>query len=222
MRWMGCCVAALALACTGGDDEDPPPVNNALQFNEPIHTVEITATTGQVTVSASPGSDVLVFSEPDADDDDWQHSIIDGKLVMGSICGDGTIGCGSSFDVEMPPNTDLNVFTTSGPVELAGLGGRIDVDSDSGTIFAEGMQAADLVTKTVDAGTQLGFDMPPRELDVLGGGSGSIVVTVPPGNYQLDIETIGSVTIEGGVVDGDIGPELILESGTGSVRVSGQ
>ncbi len=219
MRWMLC--AGFIWGCSGGDTDKPPRVNPNVRFEEALHTVEVSATTGLVRVAASSSSAVLISFTPDAGDDDWQHSIIDGKLVMGAICGDGSIGCGGDFDIELPPNTDVVVTTTSGPVELVGLGGDVDVVSESGTILGEAMGAVDLITRTVDAGTNLFFALPPDEIDILGGGGGGIGITVPPGNYRVDVTTLGDVTIEGGVVDGNAGPDLILESGNGSVRVSG-
>ncbi len=216
MRHVRLLLLPLAAAC-GGDDEGGFP-SERFEFQGTIHTVVISAATGSVSLTAAPGVVAAEFT-PTQDGDNFQFEDSAGRLTLGSLCQDGSLGCGTSIAVTLPAGTDFEVKTESGPVSFAGMNVRGVVETTSGPIRGTELGTMILETSSLTADHTVSFDLVPQSVVMHGGSSGNLDLTVPPGAYQLDISA-GGTTTTSGVQDGPSGPDVELTTG-GNVTVTG-
>lgn len=210
-------VASLSLlaACSGGEEELP---SEKFEFQGAIHTVVVTAAGGPVSLTAKSGP-VAVEFQPREDGDNFQYEETAGRLVVGSLCQDGALGCSTGIDVTLPPGTDFEITTETGPVAIKGMEVSGFVETTAGPINATGLGPMILETHSQTGSQSFQFLGVPTSVIMDGGSSGDLTLTVPAGDYQLDVSAGGSTTTSG-IQDGPSGPDLILSTG-GNVTVTG-
>ncbi|HHO53269.1 MAG TPA: hypothetical protein ENK18_20950 [Deltaproteobacteria bacterium] len=215
MGWVIC--GLLSVAC--GDDH--PEINSeSYEFQGAIHTVVINAGSGSVVLTGKAGSLVSVSFSSEGGDS-FQFEEVAGRLSVGSLCQDGTLGCGTDVAVLAPPGTDFEIFTDSGPVTVTGMDVIGRIETTSGAIFALDLGPMILSTRSLSGDHQVTFDEVPLEVEMEGGQSGALSLEVPQGDYQLDISAGGTIQTSG-IQDGPSGPELTLSTNTGDVTVTGR
>ncbi|HWH94667.1 MAG TPA: DUF4097 family beta strand repeat-containing protein [Baekduia sp.] len=178
-----------------------------------VHKIVIHADAGDVDVRAGLTGDV-VLRRHDAwlvDRPTVTERYADGVLEINTRCGDlkVVLRCRSDLRIDAPPEIDVTVRTRSGDVDLRGLSGRADVETDSGDIRTHRLEPV-----TVRAMTQAGdvsldlFGQPARteaESD-----AGDVDVTVPYGQYRVDTSAKGGDAKVEGLIRDDLAPQAIV------------
>lgn len=204
------------LAGCSGDDEELP--SEKFEFQGAIHTVVVTGAAGPVSLTAASGP-VTVEFRPREDGDNFQYEETAGRLLVGSVCKDGTLGCGTAIDVTLPAGTDFEVTTEIGPVSITGMEVSGLVETGAGPITGSRLGPMILETHSQTGAQSMQFLDVPTSVLMDGGSSGDLSLTLPGGDYQLSISA-GGTTTTSGVQDGPSGPDVILNTG-GNVTVNG-
>ena len=205
--------------CSGGDDAEPVEGDTFL-FDGAIHTVVVSGGTGTITLTARPGDVEAEFITP-PDGSNYQFDENAGRLTIGSVCQDNSVGCGTDIHIGLPAGTDFEVTSESGPVSITGMSVIGTVVTTDGSITARDLGPMDLSTTSLSGDHDLAFRDVPFAVDMQGGQSGNLTLEVPSGDYQIDI-TAGGVTQTSGVQDGPSGPELVLSTATGNATITGR
>jgi Putative adhesin len=144
-----------------------------------------------------------------------------GVLTIRTKCGGLTsvLRCRSDLRIDAPPEVDVTVRADTGDVDLRGLSGRADIQTDAGDIRTHRLEPV-TVRATTDAGdVSLDlFGQPTRAQATTDGGD--VRVTVPYGPYHVDADSsAGNVKVEGLIRD-DLAPQAIAAaSDNGNITV---
>lgn len=174
-----------------------------------IDAVQFDTMSGNIVIAGVEGLDEVTvhrevrhrFGGPDGD----THRVEGGALHLEG-CG---WQCSVDYEVEVPVGTAVSGHTTNGRIELTDLGdidvrttnGRVtlvDIDggvtarSSNGRIDAEGLRGGDVNVRTSNGKIALGLDE--QENVRARTSNGSIEVTVPDGDYQVELETSNGKT----------------------------
>jgi Putative adhesin len=133
-----------------------------------------------------------------------------GVLTIRTKCGGlkSVLRCRSDLRIDAPPEVDVTVRADTGDVDLRGLSGRADIQTDAGDIRTHRLEPV-TVRATTDAGdVSLDlFGQPTRAQATTDGGD--VWVTVPYGPYHVDADSsAGNVKVEGLIRD-DLAPQAI-------------
>jgi putative adhesin len=133
-------------------------------------------------------------------------------LTIDTRCGGlkAVLRCRSDLRIDAPPEVDVQIRTQAGDVDLRGLSGRADVETDSGDIRTQRLEPVTVraMTEAGDVSLDL-FGQPARteaESD-----AGDVRVTVPYGQYRIDAlaDGGGNAKVEGLIRD-DLAPQAIV------------
>jgi hypothetical protein len=178
----------------------------------PVKRIVVRGDAGDVDIRAGLTGNVIVGHR-----DSW---LVDRPAYRAALEGDtltittrckgftASLRCKSDVTIDVPPMVDVSVKTKSGDVDLRGLSGRADVETDSGAIRAHRVD-----TVTIHALSDAGdisldvFGEPARtEAD---SDAGSIDIVVPFNTYRVDAGSdSGSVRVRGLIRD-DLAPRAI-------------
>ncbi|WP_165966413.1 DUF4097 family beta strand repeat-containing protein [Actinomadura sp. 7K507] len=197
-------LAAAAAALTGcgnlsfGTHEETrsytaPAGISALKINGDGSRVEVTASdTNTIKVSER-----LRWSN-EKNKPDARHVTEGDALTLSAKCADATIGftnCGVSYRIQIPRDVPVEIDNSNGSIVASGLGGKVDLHSDNGSIEVSDMRATSASISSND---------------------GSVSVSGQAGTTDLNSEN-GSITATGLTTD-----RLKARSRDGRIRLSGQ
>jgi hypothetical protein len=178
-----------------------------------VRKLVVRADSGNVDVRAGLTGDVVVQRH-----DAWlvdrptvHETYADGVLTIDARCGGlkAVLRCRSDLQVDAPPEIDVQIKTQSGDVDLRGLSGRADIETDSGDIRTHRLEPVTVraMTDAGDVSLDL-FGQPARteaESD-----AGDVHVTVPYGQYRVDANADGGSTKVEGLIRDDLAPQAIV------------
>jgi hypothetical protein len=178
-----------------------------------VHKIVVRADSGDVDVRAGLTGDV-VMQRHDAwlvDRPTIRETYADGVLTITTSCGGlkAVLRCRSDLTIDAPTEVDVQVKTKSGDVDLRGLSGRADVETDSGDIRTHRLEPV-----TVRALTQAGdvsldlFGQPTRTEAT--SDAGDVRVVVPYGMYRVDAMAGGGNAKVEGLIRDDLAPQAIV------------
>jgi hypothetical protein len=178
-----------------------------------VRKIVVRSDSGDVDIRAGLTGNVLVERH-----DEWlldrpsvHESYADGVLTVDTGCGrlKAVLRCRADLMIDAPPEVDVQVKTKSGDVDLRGLSGRADIETDSGDIRTHRLEPV-----TVKALTQAGnvsldlFGQPARtEAE---SNAGDVRVTVPYGPYRVDATADGGNAKVEGLIRDDLAPQAIV------------
>jgi Putative adhesin len=179
----------------------------------PVHRIVVNSDAGNVSISAGLTADVVIHRR-DAwlvDRPDVTEHYHDGVLEIDTACGHlkAVLRCRSNLSIDAPPEVDVAIRTKSGDVDLRGLEGRADIETDSGNISTHRLEPV-TVTATTDAGdVSLDLFGQPTRTQVKSD-AGDVSVTVPYGMYHVDATADGGGNVKvAGVIRDDLAPHAI-------------
>jgi hypothetical protein len=178
----------------------------------PIHAIVVHSDAGDVDIRAGLTADV-VLRHQDAwlvDRPDVSESLKDGVLEITTGCGHlkAVLRCRSDVRIDAPPEVDVTVETKSGDVDLRGLSGRADVQTDSGDIRTHRLEPVTMKAMTDAGNVSLDLFGEPARTEAKSD-AGDVRVTVPYGPYRVDASASGgNVKVEGLIRD-DLAPQAI-------------
>ncbi|WCB94185.1 hypothetical protein DSM104299_02914 [Baekduia alba] len=178
----------------------------------PIHAIMVHSDAGDVDIRAGLTADVVVQR-----DDAWlvdrpnvSESLKDGVLTITTGCGHlkAVLRCRSNLKIDAPPDVDVKIKTKSGDVDLRGLSGRADVETDSGDIRTHRLEPVTVRAMTDAGDVSLDLFGQPARTEAKSD-AGDVHVTVPYGPYRVDANASGgNVKVEGLIRD-DLAPQAI-------------
>jgi hypothetical protein len=177
-----------------------------------VHKIVVRADAGDVDVRAGLTGDVVIQR-----DDAWlvdrptvKEHYRDGVLEIDTGCGHlkAVLRCRSDLQIDAPPEVDVAITTKSGDVDLRGLSGRADVQTDSGDIRTHRLEPVTVRAMTDAGDVSLDLFGQPTRTEARSD-AGDVRVTVPYGPYRVDANANGgNVKVEGLIRD-DLAPQAI-------------
>jgi hypothetical protein len=177
-----------------------------------VHKIVVRADAGDVDVRAGLTGDVVIQRR-----DAWlvdrptvKEHYRDGLLEIDTGCGhlQAVLRCRSDLRIDAPPEVDVQIKTGSGDVDLRGLSGRADVETDSGDIRTHRLEPVTVRAMTDAGDVSLDLFGQPTRTEARSD-AGDVRVTVPYGPYHVDANAGGgNVKVEGLIRD-DLAPQAI-------------
>jgi hypothetical protein len=134
--------------------------------------------------------DKFAFHKPSLE----THRVVNGTLNITSRCPDQVVGsCRASFRVTVPDNVPLEIQTSSGSVNLAGVRSSVQLASGSGDISATGFCGFALRAISDSGDLDVASECSADRLE-LRSRNGDVHAIVPAGRYQLDAQSDGGST----------------------------
>lgn len=231
----------LLLACELG--LGPPDRHESLDLPAAdLHTLTIVAGTGagDITIEADQGATELTITASIwGEHTRIQHTQTGGTLELSYTCSHWD-DCAVDWHIVVPPDLAADLNTDSGNIRAAGIVGALHVKTGTGNIDLAHLVAPSI---TVETGTgdirgqhlecqqfrgetglgDLELELTARPRSVWGNiGTGDIVLNLPGGAYDLDLETgLGDVELAGVRNDSSADAALNLNTGLGDIDVNG-
>ncbi|MFC6084656.1 DUF4097 family beta strand repeat-containing protein [Sphaerisporangium aureirubrum] len=146
------------------------------------------------------------------------HPVDGGTLRLSYECKGDDWACGVDYRVEVPEGMRVRVKTGSGDITLRAIGGDLDAFTGSGEIDANQLAGKRAIAETGSGDVELRFAGVPDDVQV-STGSGTGVVRVPSGSYQVTANTgSGDRTVD--VSTDDVSPHrIVVKTGSGDAKV---
>jgi hypothetical protein len=181
-------------------------------LSNPVRKIVVRADRGDVNVRAGLTGDV-VLQRRDAwtvDRPSIRERYADGVLTIETHCGGFTsvLRCRSDLTIDAPPEVDVSIVADEGDIDLRGLNGRTDVETQSGDIRTHRLEP--VTVRAMSDGGDVSLDLfgQPARTEAESNG-GDVHVTVPYGPYRVDANAdTGTVKVEGLIRD-DLAPQAI-------------
>jgi Putative adhesin len=150
------------------------------------------------------------------------RSVEGGVLKIESRCPETVLGtCRASYRIAIPDNVQVNIRTSTGRVQVAGLNGSARISTGSGGIAVGGFCGFTVIATSVSGDVSAGADCSPDRVE-LRSTSGNVRAVVPPGRYRVDVHSdAGTERVRGLTVADDASNAVQALSGTGNVTVQG-
>lgn len=229
----------LLLACDFG--LGPPDRHESLDLPAAdLHTLTIVASAGDITIEADQGATELTITAGiHGDHTRIQHTRTGDTLELSHTCSHWD-RCAVDWHIVVPPDLAADLNTGLGDIRVSGLVGALTIETGSGDIDLAHLVAPSI---TVETGTgdirgqhlecqqfrgetglgDLELELTARPRSVWGSiGTGDIVLNLPGGAYDLDLETgLGDVELAGIRNDSSADAALRLHTGLGDINVNG-
>ncbi|WP_157436228.1 DUF4097 family beta strand repeat-containing protein [Actinospica robiniae] len=233
-------LAAGAAGCAAVTAGPTDQTDQHSSYQHTISKVELTVDSGNISLSAgnSGAESISAHLEWNKTKPSVSESWSGSTLVIKSSCPSQS-HCSVDFTVQVPAGTEVSSRTTdgdlsvqdltggldatvgTGDVNLAGVGGRIQVGSDTGTVTGTEL-AAGAVTVHGDTGdVSLGFANAPDTVSAVTS-TGNVTVSVPGGSagYQVTAEAQTGQRTVSVPVDSGSSHTITARTGDGDVTVS--
>lgn len=158
-----------------------------------IKTIQLSTSSGNITITKSTGSGVSVTLKHSYDDDEFTPVIEErnGTLIMKEDFSQGSQSGSSSWELGVPDNTSLNLNTGSGNIIVEGINTNIKSNLGSGDVELKSVKG-DLNFNTGSGN----IDLTNAEGDLsFNTGSGNIRATGGTGKYSFNAGS-GDITIQ--------------------------
>jgi hypothetical protein len=178
----------------------------------PIHEIIVRADAGNVDIRAGLTGDVML-QRTDAwlvDRPNVTERLKDGVLEIETGCGHlkTVLRCRSDLMIDAPPEVDVKIMTKSGDVDLRGLSGRADIETDSGDIRTHRLEPVIVRAMTNAGDVSLDLFGQPARTEARSD-AGDVRVTVPYGPYRVDANANGGRVRVDGLIRDDLAPQAI-------------
>lgn len=210
----------LTTGCSGGDtSEGPEPILR--RWDGSVQVVVVDSSEGYITLRGSNTRVVDATFVPTRDGDNFQAGLNAGRLNIGAVCQDGTRGCGMNIELDLPSDVEFEIVSDTGDVTIQNMGFVGSIRTVSGNVTGTRLQNLELTTEaTLGADHDITYQLQPERVILNGGEQGDMRVALPPGEYNFDIETDGSITYETGSVSHNAGSKRLVQITTGSGAVN--
>ena len=192
----------LALGACGSPSPSPSPdkpnggdrgqsATNTFEVKDDVSIVAVDSDGGSITVKAAGGATIKVTEtlQYKSDKPKRKQSVEGGELLLGSG-GCAKHDCFISYVVEMPSTLGVRLDSSGGRIELAGLTGLIDVQTDGGAVTAEGLAPPEFNARTGGGPVDLKVTQAPDRIDIDSGG-GNVNLRLTTDGYALEAQLDG-------------------------------
>ena len=127
-----------------------------------------------------------------------------GELRVWQRCPEAVLGaCSADYRIEVPPNAQVTVRTTTGDVNMRGYRGRAAIDTASGDIDVDAYCGFSLRASAASGDVAATATCQTDDLE-LRSRTGDVRAVVPPGRYEIDADSdagdrrvVGLTQVEG-------------------------
>jgi hypothetical protein len=177
-----------------------------------VHKIVVHADRGDVNVRAGLTGDVVLQRRDvwTVDRPSISERYADGVLTIETDCGGLTavLRCRSDLTIDAPPEVDVSIKADDGDIDLRGLSGRADVETQAGDIRTHRLEPVTVRAMSNAGDVSLDLFGEPARTEAESRG-GDVKVTVPYGPYRVDANAhTGDVKVEGLIRD-DLAPQAI-------------
>jgi hypothetical protein len=213
------------------------PDGNAQQYSVGIHpTIVINDPNGSITVNTGGLSNSVTVQTPGRDQESVPSATFNSSEDSLQIAVDNSQWSQTDLEVTVSDEADLVIRTNSGDIDVTGVNGQLNLNSDSGTITLSQVYLAGNSSVSTNSG-DIGFDggIAPNGSYQFQSGSGSVDVTLPPdtsfhaavtpnsGSFNSDFPEVHSQP-SGGTIDGDVGnspsANVMIKTDSGSINLN--
>ncbi|WP_426506183.1 hypothetical protein ACPPVO_49965 [Dactylosporangium sp. McL0621] len=202
----------LALGACGSPSQSPDKpakdgpeqtATNAFEVKDDVSVVEVDSEGGSISIKVGGGPTIKVTEtlKYKSDKPGRKQSVDGGELILGSA-GCPKNDCSISYVVEMPSTLSIRLDSSGGRVDLTGLTGLIDVQTDGGAVSAEGLAPPEFNARTGGGPVDLKITQAPDRIDIDSGG-GNVNLRLTSDGYALDAQLDGGK--QSGTVKTDAG-----------------
>lgn len=217
--------ATLGLSAAGGPAG--VDVERTTKAFDGVRAVALDVESGDVAVRAQPGSRATVTTTAR-----WSarskptltQRVVDGVLVVKARCPDrlNIRVCWRDVTVNAPPQAEVTVRAGAGDVDLAGMVGATRVDTTAGSIAGKRLGATRIAARAEAGDVDLELLRPPAGVEARST-AGSVALTVPRGDYALDVRAgIGEANVAGVRDQAGASGRISASSEIGDVDVTGR
>lgn len=181
----------------------------------PVLAVRVELDAGNVTVEAG-GNEVQVGRTltGTAARTVTQH-VVDGILRIEARC-ETLLPCSADIALTVPKGLPVDVRTGEGDVLVDGVDSDLSIEVGDGNVRGEGLLVETVRVQAGWGDARLSFAGTPEDVSV-GVGVGDVVIAVPEGGYDVDVEGLGEQRI--GVSQDAGGPRLHVRTASGSAVI---
>ncbi|WP_433608865.1 hypothetical protein ACQP2P_36695 [Dactylosporangium sp. CA-139114] len=190
----------LALGACGSPSQSPDKATkdgpeqtatNAFEVKDAVSVVEVDSEGGAVAIKAGNGATIKVTETMKfkSDKPGRKQNVDGGELILGSG-GCPKNDCSISYEIEMPSTLSVRLDSSGGRIELHGLTGLIDVQSDGGGVNGEGLAPPEFNARTGGGPVDLKVTQAPDRIDIDSGG-GNVNLRLTSDGYAMETQLDG-------------------------------
>ncbi len=213
------------------------PDGNAQQYQVGVHpTIVITDPNGSITVNTGGPSGSVAVQTLGRDQESVPSGTYNSSGDSLQIAVDKSAWSQTDLEVTVSNEADLVIQTNSGDINVTGVNGQVNLNSDSGTIILSQVSLAGNSSVSTNSG-DIRFDggIDPNGSYQFQSGSGSVDVTLPPdtsfhaavttksGSFNSDFPEVNSQP-SGGNIAGDVGNSprvnVMIKTDSGSINLN--
>jgi len=213
------------------------PDGNAQQYPVGMHpTIVITDPNGSITVNTGGLSGYVTVQTPGRDQESVPSGTYNRNGNSLQIAVDKSQWSQTDLEVTVSDEADLVIRTNSGDINVTGVNGQVNLNSDSGTITLSQVSLAGNSSVSTNSGDiRFAGDIVTNGSYQFQSESGSVNVTLPPdtsfhaavttksGSFNSDFPEVNSQP-SGGTIDGDVGnsprANVMIKTDSGSINLN--
>jgi hypothetical protein len=182
-----------------------------------VSVVEVDSEGGTITVKAGSGPTIKVTETVTykSDKPGRKQNVEGGELILGST-GCPKSDCSISYLVEMPSTLTARLDSSGGRIELTGLTGLIDVQSDGGGVTGEALAPPEFTARTGGGPVDVKVTQAPDRIDIDSGG-GNVNLRLTSDGYALQAELDGGNQTGTIKVDANSSHKVHIATGGGTL-----
>lgn len=184
-------------------------------FGGPILAVRVEIDAGDVTVESGGAAVSVARTLRGAAVGALSQRVEDGILRIEARCRP-VLPCAADIALVVPPGLPVDVRTGSGDVHVSGVDSDLSIAVGDGDVSAYDLLGATVRVQAGWGDARLSFAATPTDVSV-GVGVGDVVLAVPAGGYDLDVESLGAPRIA--VAEDAEGPRLRVRTASGTATV---
>ena len=213
------------------------PDGNAQQYQVGVHpTIVITDPNGSITVNTGGRSGYVTVQTLGRDQESVPSGTYNSSENSLQIAVDKSPWSQTDLEVTVSDEADLVIQTNSGDIDVTGVNGQVNLNSDSGTITLSQVSLAGNSSVSTNSG-DIRFDgaIGPNGSYQFQSESGSVDVTLPPdtsfhadvttksGSFNSDFPEVNSQPADGNI-SGDVGDppraNVMIKTDSGSINLN--
>ncbi|MFI5912910.1 hypothetical protein [Dactylosporangium sp. NPDC051541] len=188
---LGACGSPSAAPDQPAKDGAEQHATNAFEVKDDVSVVEVDSDGGTITIKAGSGDTIKVTetSTFKADKPTRKQKVEGGELILGSdSC--PKHDCSISYVLEMPSTLTARLDSSGGRIELTGLTGLIDVQTDGGAMTGDALAPPEFQARTGGGPVDVKLTQAPDRIDIDSGG-GNVNLRLTSDGYALTAELDG-------------------------------
>ncbi|GAA3288477.1 hypothetical protein Dvina_43105 [Dactylosporangium vinaceum] len=210
---LGACGSPSAAPDKPAKDGPGQTATNSFEVKDDVSVVEVDSEGGTITVKAGAGATIKVTETAafKSDKPGRKQKLEGGELILGSG-GCPKNDCSISYVVEMPSTLTARLDSSGGRIELTGLTGLIDVQSDGGAVTGDALAPPEFQARTGGGPVDVKVTQAPDRIDIDSGG-GNVNLRLTKDGYALTADLDGGN--QSGTIKQDAGSSHKVKIATG-------